>query len=129
MRINVTNGIRQDSAGMIGRDEELGRLSALLARARNGDRQLALVTGEAGLGKSRLLAEASSAAIAQGFEVLTGLCHPGDHAIPFAPFVDAIRQRIGGSSTSDARAFLGSAWQPPYVQDGQPGVESLDVVQ
>jgi predicted ATPase len=62
----------------------------------NGERQLALVTGEAGLGKSRLLAEASSAAIAQGFEVLMGLCHPGDHAIPFAPFVDAIRQRIGG---------------------------------
>jgi len=94
---------------MIGRDEELGRLSALLARARNGERQLALVTGEAGLGKSRLLAEASSAAIAQGFEVLTGLCHPGDHAIPLAPFVDAIRQRIGGLSTSDARSFLGSA--------------------
>lgn len=90
----MTQSVGQVSPAMIGRDEELGRLSALLDRARKGERQLALVTGEAGIGKSRLMLDASSVAISQGFEVLTGLCHPDDRGIPLAPFVDAIRQRI-----------------------------------
>lgn len=94
---------------MIGRDQERERLSAILSGARNGERQLVLVTGEAGLGKSRLVDDAAADAIGASFEVLAGECHPGDRGVPLAPFVDAIRQRIGGSSAADARAFLGSA--------------------
>ena len=44
---------------MVGRDAELGRLLTLLDDAEAGRSVVALVSGDAGVGKSRLVAEAS----------------------------------------------------------------------
>ena len=48
-----------------------------------------LVAGEAGVGKSRLLAEAARRA--EGFRVLLAHGYETDRSVPFAPFVDALR--------------------------------------
>ena len=48
---------RGSSPILVGRDDELRRLRGALASARTSDRPVILVSGEAGIGKSRLLAE------------------------------------------------------------------------
>jgi class 3 adenylate cyclase/tetratricopeptide (TPR) repeat protein len=48
-------------APLVGRDEELGRLMESVARVRDGQGSIVALLGEAGLGKSRLMAEARAA--------------------------------------------------------------------
>lgn len=59
---------------MIGRQQEFGRVTTQLAMARQGQGQLISVIGEAGLGKSRLVAEVVAWATGQGFGIYGGEC-------------------------------------------------------
>jgi DNA-binding CsgD family transcriptional regulator len=80
-----------DSA-LIGRAEELRRLTALLDRAKQEQKAVALVSGDAGVGKTRLLSELTEKAADAGFRVLVGACmETGDVGLPYVPFVDAFR--------------------------------------
>ncbi|MER7415918.1 AAA family ATPase [Micromonospora peucetia] len=51
---------------------------------------LALVTGEAGIGKTRLVAEAARRAAATGTQVLWGTCHPAEGQTPYGVFAEAL---------------------------------------
>jgi adenylate cyclase len=62
------------SLPMVGRRHELERAEAALGRAGAGQGQLLAISGEAGLGKSRLAAEVVGAARRQGLAVLGGAC-------------------------------------------------------
>ena len=85
----------------IGRQDEMRSLERLADRARSGDAAFALIGGEAGVGKTRLVRElaawASQAPEAprmagQEFCVLTGQCvELGAEGLPLAPLVDALR--------------------------------------
>jgi predicted ATP-dependent serine protease len=57
---------------MIGRVKELATLRLLVDRVHSGEAQVVLVSGEAGIGKSRLVAEANASAAAHGFLLLEG---------------------------------------------------------
>ncbi len=59
---------------VVGRTAELTALRLLIDRTRSGQGQVTLVCGEAGIGKSRLVAEAKAYAAAQNFLVLQGSC-------------------------------------------------------
>jgi predicted ATPase/class 3 adenylate cyclase len=59
---------------VVGRKVELTRLRSLVRRAHSGAGQVAGITGEAGIGKSRLAAEVARMARAQGFTVYGGAC-------------------------------------------------------
>jgi class 3 adenylate cyclase/tetratricopeptide (TPR) repeat protein len=59
---------------LVGRDGEVARTRALMARARAGEGQVVCLAGEAGIGKSRLGAEVVRMAEALGFAVHTGAC-------------------------------------------------------
>jgi len=50
-----------------------------------------LISGEAGIGKSRLVAEVKTYAASHDFGLLQGSCFPTDHAIPYAPLLDLLR--------------------------------------
>src|SRR5262245_41163041 len=76
---------------LIGRAPHLEVLDRLLTLAASGHGQIALVTGEAGVGKSRLAAEMETHAVAQGFAVLRGRCFEPDRSLPFAPLLDLLR--------------------------------------
>jgi hypothetical protein len=63
---------------VIGRVKELTTLRLLVDRRASGEAQVVLVSGEAGIGKSRLVAEAKASAAAHGFLLLEGQCFQTD---------------------------------------------------
>jgi predicted ATPase len=76
---------------MIGREEDLGRLTDALARAEAGEPTAVLVGGEAGIGKTRLVDE-FVAGIAGGTRVLRGGCVPlTGGLLPYAPVAEMLR--------------------------------------
>jgi DNA-binding CsgD family transcriptional regulator len=76
---------------LVGRETELGRLRGLLTDAAAGRAVTALVSGDAGVGKSRLVAEAMTVAADDGFTVLCGQCAEIGDSVPYLPFADAFR--------------------------------------
>jgi predicted ATPase len=83
---------RVTSTRFVGRRTELAELSALLERAAAGEAWLAFVTGESGMGKTRLVGEFSARAREGGARVLSGDCvELGESELPYAPIVSALR--------------------------------------
>jgi DNA-binding CsgD family transcriptional regulator len=78
-------------SALVGRDTEIARLRALLDDAAAGRAVTALVGGDAGVGKSRLVAEVMTAAGHRGFTVLFGQCAEIGDSVPYLPFADAFR--------------------------------------
>jgi len=72
---------------VIGRHRELATLDALL----DGGRGVLLISGEAGIGKSRLAREAVAHAAVRGYRVLQGACFDRDQSLPYAPLLDLLR--------------------------------------
>lgn len=94
---------------VVGRDAALDTLARWLDRVRGGHGQTALIAGEAGIGKSRLVAEARARAGRQGFLVLEGRCFEPDRALPYAPFVDLLQSQFGDRSPEEIAHELGPA--------------------
>ncbi|MFI0444226.1 ATP-binding protein [Actinomadura sp. 6N118] len=74
--------------GMVGRGAELARLTALVEGVGDGRGGMLAVMGEAGIGKSRLLAEAARLAREAGLLVLTGRAVAGGGA--YRPLAEAL---------------------------------------
>jgi predicted ATPase/DNA-binding SARP family transcriptional activator len=75
---------------LVGRGAEMEQLGELLERAREKDGQACIVWGEAGVGKSRLLAEFSTFASLQGVATQRVQCRPSDPHRPLSIFVDLV---------------------------------------
>jgi len=99
---------------LVGRDAPFSRLRALAdditargtGQPTDSSRRIALIAGEAGLGKSRLVAEATAYARSRGFRVLAGACFPQDRASPFAPIVDLLRAALDGLTSDEVTALV-----------------------
>ena len=89
-----------------GRDDELASLRHHLARLRSGAGASWLIEGGPGLGKSRLVEHASSAAQRCGFAVGHGVAEPGDAAVELAVLMNAL---FGGPEPLLERSALGDA--------------------
>ncbi len=79
---------------MVGRQVELNQLRELWQRAQQGQGHLALISGEPGVGKTRLANEMLVLARLKGAVVLQGGCYEYEAATPYLPFVEAIRQWV-----------------------------------
>jgi len=78
---------------LIGRGAELARLSAAVERARAGSPAAVLLSGDAGVGKTRLLTELCQRARQSGATVVVGHCVDlGAVGLPYLPFAEALRQ-------------------------------------
>ncbi|HEY3258920.1 MAG TPA: AAA family ATPase [Pseudonocardiaceae bacterium] len=78
---------------LVARRRELATLEAALRRVRDGRAGAVLVSGDAGVGKSRLLNELCQRARAAGDVVLSGACLDAAEAtLPYLPFVEALRE-------------------------------------
>ena len=76
---------------LVGRAGDLAALRGCLDEAIAGRGQTVLVAGEAGIGKSRLVAEAATYARDRGIRVLVGQCFEPDRSLPFAAVLDMLR--------------------------------------
>ena len=77
------------TTGYVGRVAEQERLKELWGEARSGPLRLALISGEAGIGKTRLCAHLALYASAEGATVLYGRCDE-DLGVPYQPWGQAL---------------------------------------
>ena len=104
-------GGRVASPTFVGRVEELQLLEAARGRAADADPAVVLVGGEAGVGKTRLVAELTSRCATDGTRVLVGGCVPvGDGALPYAPIVEALRALLAELGAEAVRELVGPSW-------------------
>ncbi|MFI6736678.1 BTAD domain-containing putative transcriptional regulator [Nonomuraea sp. NPDC050451] len=78
--------------GITGRQEELAALDGLLEAAAAGRTGFSLITGEPGIGKTRLAEELVSRARARGFTVAVGRCAATEGAPAFWPWVTVLER-------------------------------------
>jgi predicted ATPase len=84
-----------DNPGMrcpvvVGRGEELAALAEMFRRAAGGRGACVVVSGEAGVGKTRLVTEAATGARGRGQVVLAGRSTPTDRVSPLRPLGEAL---------------------------------------
>jgi DNA-binding CsgD family transcriptional regulator/tetratricopeptide (TPR) repeat protein len=96
------------SSPFVGRSAELGALRALVPHAAGEGRRLALIGGEAGSGKSRLVREFARGVAADGVRVLYGACDAVVQT-PYRPFVEALDHLVRTTDTDVLGEDLGSA--------------------
>jgi class 3 adenylate cyclase len=77
----------------VGRSAERAALEEALVLARDGSRQVVLLSGEPGIGKSRLASYAAHRAHAQGAAVCWGACSE-ELAVPYEPWIEVCSQLV-----------------------------------
>src|SRR5579862_1377019 len=94
--------------GMVGRDRELASLLSGLDDAPSRRGCLVLISGEPGVGKTRMADEIAAAADAKRMAVLVGHCSEHNEAVPYLPFVEILENFIERASNPDTlRTALG----------------------
>ena len=89
---------------LVGRDEEIDLLLRRWVRAKAGDGQVVLVAGEAGLGKSRIIAELEERLCAEPHLHLRYFCSPYHQDSALHPFIDQLG-RVAGFARDDEPAI------------------------
>jgi DNA-binding SARP family transcriptional activator len=126
-------GVLARAPRLIGRRRELSWLESELVQARTGTLRVVLLSGEAGVGKSTLLAAFGRTYGESGVAtVVYGRCDDGA-AVPLQPFRDVVGtlvdyapkdvlrahcERFGGELTRVAPHLLNRVWAPPPGGDG-----------
>ena len=94
---------------LFGRSTQLDALRSALERTRGGLGGTVLVTGDAGVGKSRLIATARAEALENGFQVLEAGCFEPDASVPYAPLLELLAPTRGryGHGSGEAGGLRG----------------------
>ena len=118
---------------LVGRDPEVGAVRLLIEQVRGGRGQVALIVGEAGVGKSRLLRAMMDEARSQGFLIMRGQSFEADASIPYAPLLDLVRlftesasPAVIGHVLEPAAAELAAVFPElrPVLPDVEPAVSA-----
>jgi eukaryotic-like serine/threonine-protein kinase len=107
----------------VGRDREIAELRSGLNEALYGRGALFMIGGESGIGKTRLADELAADATQRGALVVWGSAWEGGGAPPFWPWVQVVRELVGGLTSSDRprlREILAAS--APYVAQLVPAV-------
>ncbi len=128
---------------LVGREEELALLQDCWLMAKAGQGRMALISGEAGVGKTRLVEEFASRLRWQGIRVLWGRSYEFERALPYQPVAEALRSVLPALSPSELADFpawaLGEVarlvpemWEklalgpePSRRVEGRPGLEVM----
>jgi DNA-binding SARP family transcriptional activator len=103
-RTAATTRVPADAVALVGRAGELGALRAAWSAAREGAGSLVLLTGEAGIGKTRLAGELLDAAGADGARsAACGAAELGG-AVPFGLWAELLSELAGELAPPPARA-------------------------
>jgi ATP/maltotriose-dependent transcriptional regulator MalT len=90
-------------ARFVGRRDELRVLDGMLADVRTGAGASVAITGEPGIGKTRLVRELVVRAGTAGFQVLSGRGSEFEQDVPFALAIDALDRRLGEIGPDELR--------------------------
>src|SRR5215212_892170 len=94
-------------APFVGRQPEIDVLQEQLEAARSGTPGLVLISGEPGVGKTRLIRELSERAASQGWTVLFGRAYESDGAPPYVAVAEALRDYVRASPLTELELQLG----------------------
>ena len=83
--------VREVYSDMIGRDQELSRLELQILKAVNGEGSVINVIGEAGIGKSRLMAELKKREVVKRVSFLEGRAISTGKNLSFHPIIDLLK--------------------------------------
>ena len=108
---------------LVRRDEELAVLEDALLAARRGESGFVMVSGDAGIGKTRLITELAGSARKLGGTVLWGSCSEAELSLPYLPFVEAIGNYLAAQDVATVGERLGPARRElaqlfPQLSDG-----------
>jgi tetratricopeptide (TPR) repeat protein len=98
-------------SNVIGREREMAALAVGFADAVAGRTRLFLLTGDPGIGKTRLAREAADRATANGALALWGRCWEAGGAPEYWPWVQILRALLAGAADDEAAAELGGGLQ------------------
>jgi len=85
---------RIERGRMVGRERELQQARDLWNSARSGQGQMLLLSGEPGIGKTRLVQELTAQVQVSGGRALAGACY-AEGGVPYAPFAQILRAVLG----------------------------------
>ena len=93
---------------LVGRDRELGRAAELVRAVAGGAGTVAVVAGETGVGKTRLVNAVRELAEREGVAMAGGGCLEPFATQPYAPIAELLRDLLRGRDATDARALVAS---------------------
>ena len=98
--------VQARGAPFVGREAELAKLERHWQRAQAGEREVVIIAGEPGIGKTRLVGELARWLAAAGSTVLYGRSYQ-ETLTPYQPFVEALRHYVGACDPDVLRWQLG----------------------
>lgn len=98
----------RSAAAFVGRDRELSELRVGLDDASAGRGRLFLISGEPGIGKTRLAEEISNDASARGMRAVWGRCWEGGGAPAYWPFIQILRACVEDLDSEHLKNLLDS---------------------
>ncbi|HKW21050.1 MAG TPA: AAA family ATPase, partial [Ktedonobacterales bacterium] len=104
----ITTPTFSQRSTLIGRQREMAQLQQRFADAVAGQMTVALVSGEPGIGKTRLLDEVAARAHAAGARVLHGAATEAEGMPPYLPFLEALGHHIRAAPPDELRAQTGA---------------------
>ena len=125
-------GRRVSSPAFVGRSEQLAAVTAALDRADGGEAGAVFIGGEAGVGKTRLVAEFERIARSRGARVLAGACVDiGGSELPYAPLLGALRTLVRETQPRRLERLVGAGGGElgrllPELQAGGARSEAVD---
>jgi DNA-binding CsgD family transcriptional regulator len=102
------------SPRLFGRNHEIETIQNAIHSTRASQGQCLLISGDAGIGKSRLTAAAQESALQEGVLLLNGVCFEQDITLPYGPWMDVLRQFMTRKTPEEIEAVL--AETAPIIQ-------------
>ncbi len=96
------------SIPFVGRSGEYQTLARAFRAAKSGNAQIAVVSGNSGMGKTRLAEEFLNWAGTEGAGVLRGRAYETSGGLPYQPMIDALRERLERENAPED--LLDDAW-------------------
>ena len=114
---------------MLGREPEQAELFDALSLALKGEPQVVVVGGDAGVGKTTLVAALAGRAEELGFTVAVGHCLDIEVGISFGPVIEAATTLLAGIEDLDARPLARRvrAFLDPSTPNGEEERNLLEI--
>jgi predicted ATPase/DNA-binding CsgD family transcriptional regulator len=90
----------------VGRISELAILYKAIDQVQAGNGQVVLISGEAGVGKSRLVADSQAYAAGNDVAVFKGHCYQEDISTPYGPLIDLLHPFFAGHDAASLPADI-----------------------